>query len=132
MNEQEKELFFKEFNNGLHLIGRVTLILATILLLAVPFIIGMVNDVKPDMGAFFSGLLKIGIIYIPMAIVEFLIYTPMLGAGGGYLSFLTGNVTNMKIPCAMNARDLAKTEVGTSANNVNATSKMQIYFLSFI
>ena len=126
MNEQEKELFFKEFNNGLHLIGRITLILATILLLAVPFVVGAVNNVKPDMGAFFSGLFKIGIIYIPMAIVEFLIYTPMLGAGGGYLSFLTGNVTNMKIPCAMNARDLAKTEVGTPENEIVSTIAVSV------
>ena len=126
MNEKEKELFFKEFNNGLHLIGRITLIIATLLLLSVPFIVGAVNNVKPDMGAFLSGLFKIGIIYIPMAIVEFLIYTPMLGAGGGYLSFLTGNVTNMKIPCAMNARDLAKTEVGTPENEIVSTLAVSV------
>ena len=126
MNEKEKELFFKEFNDGLHLIGRIMLVLATILLVAVPFIVGAVNGVKPDFGAFLSGLLKIGLIYIPMAIVEFLIYTPMLGAGGSYLSFLTGNVTNMKIPCAMNARDIAKTEVGTPENEIVSTLAVSV------
>ena len=64
---------------------------------------------------------KVGIIYIPVGIVEFLVYTPMLGAGGSYLAFITGNVTNMKIPCAMNARDLAKTKVGTPENEIIST-----------
>lgn len=62
-----------------------------------------------------------GIIYIPVAIVEFLVYTPMLGVGGSYLAFITGNVTNMKIPCAMNARDIAKTKVGTPENEIIST-----------
>ena len=88
MDNKEKELFFKEFNNGLHLIGRVMLIIAIVLLISVPLIVGMVNGVSPDFRAFFKGLMKIGIIYIPVAIVEFLIYSPMLGVGGSYLSFL--------------------------------------------
>ena len=126
MNEQEKELFFKEFNNGLHFIGRVMMILAIILLVGVPFIVGMVNDVSINVSAFFNGLMKIGIIYIPVGIVEFLIYSPMLGVGGSYLSFLTGNVTNMKIPCAMNARDIAKTEVGTPENEIVSTLSVAV------
>lgn len=126
MNEKDKELFFNEFNKGLHLIGKVMLILAVIMLMAVPFIVGAVNGVKPDMGAFVSGLVKIGIIYIPTAIVEFLIYTPMLGVGGSYLSFLTGNLTNMKIPCAMNARDIAQTEVGTPENEIISTLSVAV------
>lgn len=126
MNDKEKELFFKEFNNGLHMIGRIMLILAIILLLGVPFIVGTVNNVTPDWGAFLKGLMKIGIIYIPVAIVEFLIYSPMLGVGGSYLSFLTGNVTNMKIPCAMNARDIAHTEVGTPEHEIVSTMSVAV------
>ena len=126
MNDQEKELFFKEFNNGLHLIGRFMLIIAIVLLVSVPFVVGMVNGVKPDLHGFLDGLMKIGIIYIPVAIVEFLIYSPMLGVGGSYLSFLTGNVTNMKIPCAMNARDIAHTEVGTPENEIVSTLSVAV------
>lgn len=121
MNNREKELFFKEFNNDLHLIGRLMLIIAIVLLVGVPFVIGFVNGVKPDFGAFINGFIKIGMIYIPVAIVEFLIYSPMLGVGGSYLSFLTGNVTNMKIPCVMNAQDIAKSEVGTPEHEIIST-----------
>lgn len=119
MNDREK--FFEEFNNGLHRIGRFTLIMAVILLLAVPFVIGALNGTAPDLKGFLSGFAKVGLIYIPVAIVEFLVYTPMLGVGGSYLSFLTGNVTNMKIPCAMNAKDIAGTKAGTAEDEIIST-----------
>lgn len=118
---QDKEKFFEEFNKGLHRIGRIMLISAVILLVAVPFVVGAVNGVIPDMKGFLSGFAKVGLIYIPVAIVEFLVYTPMLGVGGSYLSFLTGNVTNMKITCAMNARDIAGTKAGTAEDEIVST-----------
>ena len=121
MNEKQKEQFFIEFNNSLHRLGRLLLIVALILLLSVPFVVGALNGVAPELGGFLSGIAKVGIIYIPVAIVEFLVYTPMLGVGGSYISFLTGNVTNMKIPCAMNARDMAGTTVGTPENEIIST-----------
>ena len=108
VSPQEKAAFFAEFNNGLHRIGRITLVLAVIMLVSVPFIVGAMNGVMPDMKGFLKGFATVGLIYIPVAIVEFLVYTPMLGVGGSYLSFITGNVTNMKIPCVMNAKDIAK------------------------
>ena len=121
MDESQKEQFFNEFNNSLHRLGKILLLISMILLLSVPFVIGALNSVMPGLGGFLSGMAKVGIIYIPVAIVEFLVYTPMLGVGGSYISFLTGNVTNMKIPCAMNARDMAETTVGTPENEIIST-----------
>ena len=121
MDERQKELFFAEFNNSLHRLGKILLLISMILLLSVPFVIGALNSVMPGLGGFLSGMAIVGIIYIPVAFVEFLVYTPMLGVGGSYISFLTGNVTNMKIPCAMNARDMARTTVGTPENEIIST-----------
>ena len=117
----EKEQFLEEFNKGLHRIGRITMILVIIILVAVPFIMGTIFGVSPDMKGFLAGFAKVAIIYFPVSIVEFLIYSPMLGVGGSYLSFITGNVTNMKIPCAMNARDIAGTQVGTPEHEIIST-----------
>lgn len=121
MDERQKEQFFNEFNNSLHRLGKILLLISMILLLSVPFVIGALNSVMPGLGGFLSGMAKVGIIYIPVAIVEFLVYTPMLGVGGSYISFLTGNVTNMKIPCAMNARDMVGAEAGTIENEIIST-----------
>lgn len=126
MENKDKELYFEKFNNDLHRLGRFTLIFAVILLVAVPFLFGMLNGVMPDFNSFLAGFAKVGILYIPMAIVEFLIYVPMLGVGGSYISFLTGNVTNMKIPVAMNARDIAGTEVGTTEHEIVSTIAISV------
>lgn len=119
MNEKEK--FFEEFNNGLHRIGRIASILTLVMLIGVPFLIGAINGVSPDASGVLKGFAKVGIIYLPVAVVEFLVYSPMLGVGGSYLSFITGNVTNMKIPCAMNARDIAGTTPGTAEHEIVST-----------
>ena len=126
MNVQDREKFFEEFNNGLHRLGRFTLIAGIIVLMAVPFAFGVIVGVMPDMPAFLAGWINVAVVYFPVSVVEFLVYAPMLGAGGSYLAFITGNVTNMKIPCAMNARDIAKTEVGTPENEIVSTIAVAI------
>lgn len=117
----EKDKFFKEFNDDLHKLGRITLILGVVILVALPFIIGFINGVMPDLSGFLKGFANVALIYVPVAIVEFLVYAPMLGVGGSYLSFITGNVTNMKIPCVMNSKDIAGTESGTPEHEIVST-----------
>lgn len=118
---KDKQMFMEEFNNKLHRLGRITLVLSVVFLVALPFVFGAFFGVAPDMGAFLSGFAKVGVIYIPVAIVEFLVYTPMLGVGGSYLSFITGNVTNMKIPCVMNSKEIAGTTDGTPEHEIIST-----------
>lgn len=118
---KDKQIFMEEFNNKLHRLGRITLVLSVVFLIALPFVFGAVFGVSPDMGGFLSGFAKVGVIYIPVAIVEFLVYTPMLGVGGSYLSFITGNVTNMKIPCVMNSKEIAGTTDGTPEHEIIST-----------
>ena len=118
---KDKNVFMEEFNNKLHRLGRITLVLAVVFLVALPFVFGAVYGVSPDMAGFLAGFAKVGVIYIPVAIVEFLVYTPMLGVGGSYLSFITGNVTNMKIPCVMNSKEIAGTTDGTAEHEIIST-----------
>ena len=117
----EREQFFEEFNNGLHRIGRITMCLMIVMLLAVPLGFAVLNGLSVDWNGFVNGIIRVGIIYFPTSIVEFLIYTPMLGVGGSYLSFITGNVTNMRIPCAMNAAGIAGTKPGTAEHEIIST-----------
>ena len=117
----EKQQFLEQFNHGLHRLGRLMTISVILILVAVPFVMGAIFGVSPDGSGFLAGFAKVAVVYFPVAIVEFLIYSPMLGTGGSYLAFITGNVTNMKIPCAMNARDIAGTEVGTPENEIIST-----------
>jgi hypothetical protein len=96
-------------------------IITLVLLLGAPFVIGAYLGAMPNMAAFGKAMLAIGIIYLISGIVEYLIYVPMLGAGGSYLAFITGNLINMKIPCAMNAKDIVGAKSGTPENEIIST-----------
>ncbi|MEG2769761.1 MAG: hypothetical protein RR902_03000 [Oscillospiraceae bacterium] len=121
MNEQEKEVFFEKFNNQLHSIGRIGLSISLCLLLGAPFVMASVLGTSMDWGAFWRGFAQVAPVYLPSSIMEVLIFTPMLGAGASYLAFVTGNLTNLKIPCAINARDIVGTKVGTPENEIVST-----------
>lgn len=117
----DKNQFFKQYNDRTHLFGRIGLIIGIILMLGCPFVMGMYLDAMPNMSAFWKGFAQVAAVYIPSCIAEFLIYTPMLGGGGSYLAFITGNLINMKIPCMMNARGITGAETGTPENEIVST-----------
>ena len=104
-----------------HMLGRIASVLALIMLLGAPFVIGGILGSMPDLAAAGKGFLAVGLIWVVSSVVEYLVYTPMLGAGGSYLAFITGNLINMKIPCAMNARDMTGAKAGTAENEVIST-----------
>ena len=89
--------------------------------LLMAFVIGLYLGTVPNLGAAVKAFLGVGLVYLVSGIVEYLIYVPMLGAGGSYLAFMTGNLINMKIPCAINARDIVGVRSGTPENEIVAT-----------
>ncbi len=91
------------------------------LLLAAPFVIGLYLKASPNISAAARAFISVGVVYLVSGIVEYLIYVPMLGAGGSYLAFITGNLINMKIPCAMNAKDIVGVKSGTPENEIIST-----------
>ena len=121
MNEQEKTVRFDAYNRRTHTYGRIACGVTLVLLLGAPFLMGYILGAMPDMRAFGRGFLAIGIVWLVSCVAEYLVYTPMLGAGGGYLAFITGNLINMKIPCAVNARDIVGAKTGTPENEIIST-----------
>lgn len=121
MNETERKAYLEQFNRRTHVLGRTVSAITLVLLVGAPFLIGTFLGAMPDMGAVAKGFLSVGLVWTVSSVAEFLIYTPMLGAGGGYLAFITGNLINMKIPCAVNARDIVGTKTGTAENEIIST-----------
>ena len=119
--EQKKPEFWENYRKRTHLIGRIASIVVLAMLLSAPFLIGKYLGAFPDLKAVGKGFLSVGLVWMVSSIAEFLIYTPMLGSGGGYLAFITGNLINMKIPCAMNARDMVDAKSGTAENEIIST-----------
>lgn len=121
MNDLEKKSLFEIYNERTHLFGRLACIITLVLLLGAPFVMGLYLGAMPDLGAVARGFLACGLVWMVSCVAEYLVYTPMLGAGGSYLAFITGNLINMKIPCAMNARDMVDAKTGTPENEIIST-----------
>ena len=109
------------YTRGTHRIGRACTLITLLLLVGAPFLMGAYLGALPDISAVAKAFLSVGLVWTVSSVVEFLIYTPMLGAGGGYLAFITGNLINMKIPCAVNARDIVGAKTGTPENEIIST-----------
>lgn len=97
----------KTFTDKMHSWGAAWSVAALLVLIAVPLVFSIYYDAFPDGGVLWKSLLSVIPIYWLTAVVEVVTYTPMLGAGGAYLSFVTGNITNLKLPCALSAMDRA-------------------------
>ena len=117
----DKKTFFEQYNARTHLYGRIGLSIGILMMLGCPFAIGLALNAMPNMPAFWKGFAQVAAVYVPSCIVEFLIYTPMLGSGGSYLAFITGNLINMKIPCMMNALGITEAEAGTPEAEIVST-----------
>ena len=121
MNETERNAWLEKFNARTHVYGRIICVIALVLLIGAPFVMGAYLGAMPNLAAFGKGFLAIGLVWLVSCIAEYLIYVPMLGAGGSYLAFITGNLINMKIPCAINARDIVGAKAGTAENEIIST-----------
>ena len=121
MNDEKKQALYEQYLRATHRFGRLASVVTLALLLGAPFAIGVYLQAMPDLGAFARGFLSIGLVYLVSCVAEYLIYVPMLGAGGSYLAFITGNLINMKIPCAVNARDIVGAKSGTAENEIIST-----------
>jgi hypothetical protein len=117
----EQKEAYERYLKATHSLGRLLTVIVLILLLAAPFVIGLYLGAMPDLSAVIKAFLGVGLVYLVSGIVEYLIYVPMLGAGGSYLAFITGNLINMKIPCAINARDIVGVKSGTPENEIIST-----------
>ncbi len=112
---------YSDFEKSVHRSGIIMNSIGLGLLFAVPFIFSAILRTSISWSGWAKGLLRVGVTYLPICIVEFLIYVPILGAGASYLSFITGNIINMKLPCAYSAREIAGTSAGTKEDSVITT-----------
>ena len=124
MNANAREEYLAKYDRGTHWIGRISTAVCIVLFLGAPFVIGLYIGAMPNLSAIAKGYLSVGLVWTVSSVVEFLVYTPMLGAGGGYLAFITGNLINM-IPMIIGP------EIGSLLINAQDVSPI-IYIVSGI
>lgn len=111
----------QNYENSIHRTGRIWMSTAVLVILSVPLAISIYFNTWPEFGPLMGGLLPILMIYVPIGIIEVFTFSPMLGSGATYLAFTTGNLTNLKVPCALNALEIAGVEPGSDEGEVLST-----------
>ena len=98
MKDLDKKSLFEAYNERTHAFGRAACIVTLVLLIGAPFVMGLYLGAMPNLAAVARGFLAVGLVWMVSCIAEYLVYTPMLGAGGGYLAFITGNLKIAVLP----------------------------------
>jgi len=109
------------YRDSVHKMGRVWILSALAMLLAVPAAICIYYNAWPPVSGVLKGMLSIVPIFWTVGVIEVFTYVPMLGTGGSYLGFVTGNLANLKVPCALNSMDRAGVQPGTEEGEVIST-----------
>ena len=92
------------------------------LLLLFPILVWILfEDAAPDWRGVALGLIGTAPMYWAVGVVEVITFIPMLGAGGSYLSFVTGNISNLKLPCAINALENAGADPKSEEGEIIST-----------
>ncbi len=109
------------YNEKTYRYGIIWMWTAAILILMVPIAICVKYDSWPSLNSVFIGLLGVAPIFWTVGLIEVFTYVPMLGAGGSFLGFVTGNVTSLKVPSALNAMDTMDVKPGSDEGEVVST-----------
>ncbi|MBQ2218371.1 MAG: hypothetical protein II418_05450 [Firmicutes bacterium] len=109
-----------------HSFGRKWNIFVMIMLIAYPVVTALIFRTGPDWHGFTMGLIATAPMYWAVAVVETITYVPMLGAGGSYLSFVTGNISNLKLPVALNALEQADVKASSEEGEVISTISIAV------
>ena len=116
--------------DSVHRDGTIWNIGVMVLLLLFPLTVAFLFGAAPDWGALVVGLIATAPMYWAVGVIETITFVPMLGAGGSYLSFVTGNISNLKLPCALNA--LEQNEVSASSEEGEIISTIDIATSSIV
>lgn len=111
----------KSFDEMTHIYGRIWILSALAMIFAYPVIAYVYYDAWPGIKPVLQGLLGVAPIFWTVGIIEVITFIPMLGSAGSYLAFVTGNLTNLKVPAALTAMENADVRPGTDEGEVIST-----------
>ena len=109
------------YMDSVHHYGRIWGIIVGVVLLLFPIALSLIFGVLPNWSVLLKGVIATAPMYWAVGIVEIFTYVPMLGAGGTYLSFITGNISNLKLPCAIDAMERAGVKASDEEGEVIST-----------
>lgn len=116
----------RSYMDSVHSYGRIWGIIVAVVLFAFPISLSLIYKAFPDWNVLLKGLLATAPMYWAVGVVEVFTFVPMLGAGGTYLSFVTGNISNLKLPCAIDAMERANVKATSEEGEVISTISIAV------
>ena len=110
----------KKYIDSIHRLGRWGTVLATALVLGIPAIVCAYYDCFPALATIIQPTVVILTMMGPATCSEVFSYGPILGSAS-YISFITGNVVNLKLPAAISAQAIAEVEPNTPVSDAVST-----------
>lgn len=107
--------------DSVHRDGRIWNLSVMCILIMFPVAVALIFNAGIDWHGFLLGMLATAPMYWAVGVIETFTYVPMLGAGGSYLAFVTGNITNLKAPAALNALELVGADIKTEEGEIVST-----------
>ena len=108
----------RSYIDSVHHAGRIWNLSVMVILLLFPVAVSLIFNAGIDWRGFAFGMLATAPMYWAVGIIETFTYVPMLGAGGSYLAFVTGNITNLKAPAALNALEQVNADIKTEEGEI--------------
>ena len=111
----------RSYIDSVHHAGRVWNLSVMVILMLFPAAVSVLFSAPIAWRGFALGMIATAPMYWSVGLIETFTYVPMLGAGGSYLAFVTGNITNLKAPAALNALELVKADIKTEEGEIVST-----------
>ena len=121
--DNKKEMTYLD---SVHRDGRIWGFSILAVLFLFPVVLSLIFSAVPNWGALAKGVLAVAPMYWAVGVVEVITYVPMLGAGGAYLSFVTGNISNLKLPCALDAMEKAEVKANSEEGEIISTISIAV------
>ncbi|EGT3956557.1 hypothetical protein ACF13M_000078 [Clostridioides difficile] len=124
-----KSIYNEEYLPFMIRYGRLTLSLGIIAALVPGIILSFGFGIMPPISALLASIMAIVSMSAPNYIIEPVSYSPILGIPGTYMSFLSGNISNMRLPCSIAAQKAAEVESGTEEGSIISTIGIAVSIL---
>ncbi len=115
----------EEYNLHMHTLGRIFTWSILGLLIILPIFYCVAAGVTPDW-KILAKCVPFILGYVAIGLIEAISYAPLLGTSGQYISFITGNISNLKLPCAVNAQNIAKSKQGSEEQEILTTISIAV------
>jgi len=109
--------------------GKITMLLGIVTCFLPAVVISFVYGYMPPISVIIAGTIAQISVSGAFYIVEPISYFPILGIPGTYLTFLSGNTSNMRVPCSSVAQEAAGVEMGTEKGSIISTIGIAVSIL---